>query len=153
MRYFFYIGNFFIYLSKKFSFEFVYFIGISGAIQALITPALGYDFPHYDYFFFFFEHGIVIWSGLYMVFVEKMKPQISSIFKAMLYMDLTGIVVLIVDLILKSNYMFLMEKPRYCIINGFIRALALLFYFMQFNCFSQFYVSLPSFLFFQKNER
>jgi hypothetical integral membrane protein (TIGR02206 family) len=102
---------FFFIFENNYLFEFMYFIGISGAIQALLTPALGYDFPHVMYIFFFSEHGIVTLTGLYGVLIGKYRPVPFSIVRSMIFLNGMGIFVFIVDLILGSDYMFLLRKP------------------------------------------
>lgn len=92
-------------------FAVVFFVGIAGALQALITPALYFDFPHYIFFFFFLEHVIVIITAFYFVFIEEYKPAFSSVLWATFYFNLIGIIVLIIDISFKSNYMFLLSKP------------------------------------------
>jgi|SRR5690349_10407742 len=48
-------------------YEFMYFIGIAGAIQALTTPGLGiYGFPHFVFFQYFISHGLILTSAIYM---------------------------------------------------------------------------------------
>jgi len=91
--------------------EIMYFMGIGGAIQALATPALGYGFPHFAYFFFFAEHGTVIFTALYFVLIENAKFTFLSVLRAMLYLNLIGAAVLVINLVTGGNYMFLMHKP------------------------------------------
>lgn len=98
---------------NKYLAEIMYFIGIGGALQALLTPALAYDFPHINYLFFFAEHGLVIVSALYFVFVKKYHITLKSLFRAFLFFNVTGVIVLGVNLILGSNYMFIMKKPAF----------------------------------------
>jgi len=48
-------------------YEFAYFMGIGGALQALLTPDLGiYGFPHYRFFQTFISHGLIVTSAIYM---------------------------------------------------------------------------------------
>jgi len=98
----------------------MYFIGIGGALQALATPALGYGFPHFGYFFFFAEHGCVILTALYYVFIENRKFTFYSVLRSMLYLTLIGAGVLAFDLMLGSNYMFLLHKPGSASILDFL---------------------------------
>ena len=43
--------------------DFVIFAGIGGAIQALATPVLDMDFPHFRFFHFFYTHAGIILTG------------------------------------------------------------------------------------------
>jgi len=100
-----------IITKNDFIFEIVYFLGIGGAVQALLTPALAYDFPHLMFFHFFLGHSIVLWSSLYMIFVHNKKATFFSLIKAMIFLNVLALIVMGIDLLLKSNYMFLLEKP------------------------------------------
>ena len=46
-------------------YEFAYFMGIGGALQALLTPDIGiYGFPHYRFFQTFISHGFIIIAAI-----------------------------------------------------------------------------------------
>lgn len=61
-------GNYTIY-------ELSYFLGIGGAMQALLTPDVGiYGFPHYRYFQAFISHGFLFTAPIYMTVVEGYRP-------------------------------------------------------------------------------
>jgi len=56
-------------------YEFAYFIGIGGALQALFTPDIGiYGFPHFRFFQTFISHGLLVTSAVYLTAVEGMRP-------------------------------------------------------------------------------
>ena len=60
-------------------YEFVYFLGIGGATQALLTPDAGiYGFPHYRWFQTFLAHILIISSAVYMTVVEHYRPTWKS---------------------------------------------------------------------------
>src|SRR5438132_1506150 len=45
---------------RQLAFEMTYFWGVSGTLQAILTPDLPYDFPDLRFFTFFISHGGVI---------------------------------------------------------------------------------------------
>lgn len=92
-------------------FPFVYFCGIAGATQALLTPALEFSYPHFRYFHFFAVHGAIILAALFMIRVEGMRPRLSSVGKALLQLNLFALVVGRLNGMTGGNYMFLKEKP------------------------------------------
>ncbi|WP_336296591.1 TIGR02206 family membrane protein [Bacillus pinisoli] len=92
-------------------FEVTYFFGLAGAIQALITPELFYDFPHYRYFHFFIGHIAIMLSCLYMVWIEKVQPTFASIWRALFVLNGMAVFVFIVNKWTGGNYMFLARKP------------------------------------------
>jgi hypothetical integral membrane protein (TIGR02206 family) len=89
----------------------VYFAGIGGALQAILTPNLGYPFPHFRFFHFFVVHIAIILTALYMTWVRGYRPTWKSIAWTMVFLNVSAFVVGLVNLAVGSNYMFLMRKP------------------------------------------
>ncbi|MGN7295702.1 YwaF family protein, partial [Ferdinandcohnia sp. SAFN-114] len=96
---------------KFFLFEITYFLGIGGALQAMLTPELAYDFPHYRYFHFFLAHIAIILASLYMIWYENCRPAFTSIWKAFAALNVIAIVVFFINKATGGNYMFLARKP------------------------------------------
>ena len=92
--------------------QIVYFIGIGGAMQAMLTPALDYGFPHYRFIEFFAAHIAIILAVLYMVWVEQFRPTLKSVFLTMGFLNLLLIVVGSINFLIGGNYMFLARKPE-----------------------------------------
>lgn len=93
-------------------YEFMYFMGIGGAIQALATPGLGiYGFPHFMFFQYFLSHGLIITSAIYMTFVESFRPTWKSIVRVFLWMNLYAVIIYFVNLAIGSNYLMINHKP------------------------------------------
>ncbi|MBN1304948.1 MAG: TIGR02206 family membrane protein [Anaerolineales bacterium] len=100
-------------VSKNFRiYEFMYFIGIGGALQALMTPDLGvYGFPHYRFFQTFISHGLMVTSAIYMTVAEGFRPTWKSMFRVLIGTNIYLVFVFIVNIIIGSNYMFINHKP------------------------------------------
>ncbi|MVP01133.1 TIGR02206 family membrane protein [Paenibacillus lutrae] len=98
-------------LRSRFLFQIVYFIGIGGALQALLTPVLGYAYPHYRFLEFFAAHIAIIAAVLYMVWAENMRPTFRSILFTMGFLNLLLLIVIPVNTYTGANYMFLARKP------------------------------------------
>ncbi|RXZ84778.1 TIGR02206 family membrane protein [Paenibacillaceae bacterium] len=92
-------------------YELVYFAGISGALQALLTPVLEIGFPHFWYFYFFVGHGGTVAAAIYLTAVEQFKPTVKSIYRTMLFLNGLLLVVYPVNLLTGGNYMFVSRKP------------------------------------------
>ncbi|MDP4099052.1 TIGR02206 family membrane protein [Paenibacillus sp. P96] len=92
-------------------YQFLFFAGIAGALQAVVTPNLAYDFPHFRFIQFFVAHAAIILASLYMTWVEGCRPTWKSIGLAMLFLNGCALIVWIADLLLDANYMFLRGKP------------------------------------------
>ena len=55
-------------------FELLFFIAILGVPQAIFTPALTYNFPHFRFFHFFYAHMMVVWVTLYFTWAKEYYP-------------------------------------------------------------------------------
>jgi hypothetical integral membrane protein (TIGR02206 family) len=88
--------------------EIAYFIGVGGALQAIITPNMPQDFPHFVFIQLFAVHGLMILAVLYMIFVKGIIPRLKSIPKVFIIINLYLLLVYGINLITGGNYMFLM---------------------------------------------
>lgn len=101
-------------------FEFVYFIGIAGAIQAIITPDLLFGFPQFRFWQFFLDHFLLIGGPLVMIWLFHFTVSLRSILRAFIALNAVAIIVFIINLILDANYMFLKQKPASISILDFL---------------------------------
>lgn len=92
-------------------YEFAYFLGIGGALQALITPNHGFGFPHYRWFQGYFAHAPIVTAAIYMTAVEGYRPTWKSMLRVGVGTNLYMAFVFGVNLLLGSNYMFVNRKP------------------------------------------
>lgn len=94
-------------------YEFAYFMGIGGALQALLTPDLGiYGFPHYRFFQTFISHGLIVTSAIYMTTVEGFRPTWKSFGRIFVGMNIYLLIVFFINQAIGSNYMFVAHKPE-----------------------------------------
>jgi len=94
-------------------YEFMYLMGIGGAIQALATPDLGtYGFPHFRFFQTFISHGLIVTSAIYMTTVEGFRPTWKSILRVAIWMNLYMIPVYFLNNAIGSNYLMINHKPE-----------------------------------------
>lgn len=103
----------FMLINKNFRiYEFAYFIGIGGAMQALLTPDAGiYGFPHFRAFQTFIAHGLLITASIYLTTVEKLRPTWKSFWRVILGVNIYAAVIFPVNLLLGTNYLFINGKP------------------------------------------
>lgn len=94
------------------AYEFMYFMGIAGGSQALLTPPLGqYGFPHFLFWQTYIWHGLIVVGAFYMTLVEGYRPTLRSLGKVIVGTNLLMIIVGLSNPLLGSNYMFLAYKP------------------------------------------
>jgi hypothetical integral membrane protein (TIGR02206 family) len=106
------LGAFMLMTKNYRVYEFIYFMGIGGAIQALATPGLGiYGFPHFLFFQYFISHGLIITSAIYMTAVAGLRPTWKSILRVAIWMNIYVVIVYFINQAIGSNYLMLMAKP------------------------------------------
>jgi hypothetical integral membrane protein (TIGR02206 family) len=104
----------FMLLTKNYRvYEFMYFMGIGGAIQALATPGIGdYNFPHFLFFQYFLSHGLIITSAIYMTVVEGFRPTWKSLLRVAIWMNIYVVIVYFINRAIGSNYLMINYKPE-----------------------------------------
>ena len=103
----------FMLLTRNYpAYEFCYFLGIGGASQALLTPEAGrYGFPHVKFWTTMVSHSLLVTAPLYMTLVEGFRPTPGSMLRVVAELAAYAVVVMIVNRLLGSNYMYLSRKP------------------------------------------
>jgi hypothetical integral membrane protein (TIGR02206 family) len=93
-------------------YDIVFFLGILGAMQALITPNLDWGFPHFRYFHFFIAHIGIIAAGLFILVIERYKPTYKSVLRAWVWLHVLAIPAALTNYLTGyTNFMFLARKP------------------------------------------
>jgi len=96
-------------------YELVYFMGLGGAMQAVLTPAdaAAYNFPHFRIMQTFIAHGLLINIAIYMTVVEGLRPTLQSFKRVFIWTNLYMIPVFFLNLAIGSNYLFVAGKPDF----------------------------------------
>ena len=92
-------------------YEIVYFWGLGGTTQALVTPELFQGFPSAAFMFFFAGHGLVVIGVVYATFVLRLRPYPRSILRVAAMTLALAAAVFLLNLLLGTNFMYLMAKP------------------------------------------
>lgn len=93
-------------------YEVLYFMGIAGALQALLTPAVGpYGLPHFWPVQSLASHGLLVITLVYMTTIEGFRPTWMSIWRTLLIVNIYMFAVTGVNYLIGSNYMYTMHKP------------------------------------------
>jgi hypothetical integral membrane protein (TIGR02206 family) len=99
-----------VFRSQKY-YDWAYFMGIIGAVMALLTPDLmQYGFPHYRFIEFFSLHGLLIIAILYMTFVEGFRPTWRSLPFTIGVTNIFWFFCAIVNRLIGSNYLYTQGK-------------------------------------------
>jgi hypothetical integral membrane protein (TIGR02206 family) len=94
-------------------YDFIYFLGIGGATQVILTPDSGiYGFPHFRFFQPLISHGAIVTTAIYLTAIEGLRPHWRSLRTVIIVTNLYMIPIFVLNLILGSNYMFIGHKPE-----------------------------------------
>jgi len=95
------------------SFEFVYFLGITGAGHTLLTPNIGrYGFPHIHFFLTLVGHAGIVLAAVYLTFVEGYRPTWKSLWQVFGWANLFMVGIFFLNRAIGSNYMYVSHKPE-----------------------------------------
>jgi len=106
-------GSIYVVLTRSFrAYEILFFIGLAGAIQTLLTPDAGiYGLPHFRAIQTLFAHGLIVIAMVYMTTIEGFRPTWRSLWKTMLLCNVYLVVVTGINYLIGSNYMYTLRKP------------------------------------------
>lgn len=106
-----YLSAWMLVTQNKRVFEVVYFWGLGGTTQALLTPDIEEGFPALSYLLFFLWHGAIIVSIFYSMIVLRLRPYLGSLPRVMGITAGAAAIAFAVNLWLDTNFMYLMAKP------------------------------------------
>lgn len=96
---------------KQFWCEVVYFFGLAGTFQGLVTPALQFDYPDPRFFAFFALHSGVTIAAFYVVTGMRIRPAPGAVARMMGFSLSWYAVTAVVNFTLGTNYAFQCAKP------------------------------------------
>ena len=96
----------------RFSMALMYFFGIAGAVQAIITPDAVYAFPHFRFLNTWFSHSLLVTAGLWVVFVEGYRPTLPDLKKCFIAVNVFAGPVYLINVAVGSRYLYLGNKPE-----------------------------------------
>ena len=105
------LGALTLWLRSYRLYEVVYFWGTGGVLAALLTPDLHVVFPHPLFIIFFVGHGLAFLSVMFATLVWGFRPRAVSILIALAATAAYSLLIFPVNLLLGSNYLYLMRKP------------------------------------------
>jgi hypothetical integral membrane protein (TIGR02206 family) len=106
-----FVAGFALWFRRQWLVEVTYFWGLTGTLQALLTPDLPQHFPTYPYFQYYVAHGGVVAAALLMVFGLGLHPRRSAVARVTAITVAYAAFVGVVDALTGANYMYLRSKP------------------------------------------
>lgn len=95
------------------SFEFAYFFGLGGTLQALATPDLVEGFPTAAYLMFFFGHGAIVVAVLFLMGAFGLRPVPRSILRVLGMGYIWFVAAALVNWLLGTNFGYQCHKPAH----------------------------------------
>lgn len=96
---------------RPFFVELIYFWGLAGTLQGLITPTLTVNWPHPRFLLFFLAHSGVVIAALYCVVGLRITPRAGAKWVAYGLLFVYAAVVGAFNWAMGANYGFLCRKP------------------------------------------
>jgi hypothetical integral membrane protein (TIGR02206 family) len=92
--------------------ELTYFWGLTGTLQAVLTPDLGAGFPQLEFFEFVVGHIGIVVAALYLVVGLGIVPRRGAVPRVFAITAAYTLLVGVFDWLTGSNYMFLAAPPE-----------------------------------------
>lgn len=92
-------------------FDPLFYLIIGGTLHAVITPDLEYGFPHFIFFKYWIGHLGLVYVILLSYSLLNYKPTARGLWQAWLLLQSYFVIILGVNALLSSNYLYLNEKP------------------------------------------
>lgn len=93
-------------------YEVVYFWGLGGTLQAILTPDINWGFPELAYLSYFTSHGSIVVSALYATLYLGLRPTWASIPRVFgITLAYAFLFVSPLNWLLDTNYLYLRHKP------------------------------------------
>lgn len=93
-------------------YEVIYFWGLAGAVQAMLTPEIPYGFPSLVFLGFFISHGMILVGLFYATIAFRMRPTWSSVPRVFaITLSYAFLIVAPLNLLLDTNFMYLRGLP------------------------------------------
>ncbi len=90
-----------------------YFWGLSGSVQAVLTPDLREAFPAYWWFAFFLAHCGIVLSVIYLGVTGRVQPTQRALWRAWAWAAGYAVMMAWVDARFGANYGYLLHKPAH----------------------------------------
>lgn len=96
---------------KKIYYEIILFWIFAGTTHAVITPDLHNGFPNFIFFKYWYVHAGLIVFVLYFTLVIRLTPNLKSVFKSFIAIQIYFVFLFIINSLLNSNYLYTNAKP------------------------------------------
>jgi len=89
-----------------------YYWGLTGALNAMLSPVFLFGTAGYHYFAFYIAHGGILFVCIFMILHHNFRPEKKMWWKSFIYIQFAAIGVGLINKLLGANYMFLSSAPE-----------------------------------------
>lgn len=89
----------------------LFFWVMAGTFQAVFTPTLIEEYPHYEFFRYWIVHCGLVIAALYPIFVLGYRLVFKDIFWSWLCLNIMALLITPFNLFFNANYLYLRAKP------------------------------------------
>lgn len=83
---------------RQYLIEIIFFWGLGGSIQALLTPDIGpHGFPEFKFFAFFISHGFIVIISLFLISAHNIRITLASYLRAVIITNIGVIISFIIN--------------------------------------------------------
>lgn len=91
--------------------EIAYYWGLAGTLPAAVTPDIWQGFPSWEFVLFFWSHGGVLLTVVFLIAGQRFRPAPGSVWRAFAALNGYAAVVGCINWIFGWNYGYLCAKP------------------------------------------
>lgn len=107
------VSAFALLTRRQLAVELTYFLALTGALQATITPDLYQNFPSVYYFTFFMYHIGALIAAVFLVWGLRIRLRRWAALRGLIAVLTWAAIAGIADLVTGGNYMYLAWKPEH----------------------------------------
>ncbi len=100
-----------LWTQRAWAYALTYYWGLTLTSQALVTPALAFDFPHPQFILFWAMHWLIVWAAIYLTWGLGLCPNWRSYRFTVAVTVIWAVSMLLFNSRFGTNYGFLNEKP------------------------------------------
>ena len=100
-----------LWTRRPWALRLMYFFGVAGAVQAVLTPDVIHGMWHYTFFETMLSHGLLVMAGIWAVTVEGYRPTARDPWLLLGVLNLYAVVMYPLNRLLGSNYLYVVDKP------------------------------------------
>jgi hypothetical integral membrane protein (TIGR02206 family) len=89
-----------------------YYWGLTGALNAMLSPVFLFGIEGYHYYAFYIAHGGILFVCMFMILHHNFRPEKKMWWKTFIYIQFAALGVGLINKLLGANYMFLSASPE-----------------------------------------